>query len=142
MSRYITRERVHVDRIATAWAIRRFVDADATFGFVARERDPGRVDGTPFDMRGGELSHRDGKVTFEVLLASHGLNDAALTRMAAIVHAADTWEDETPETAGVRAVFDGIRDGLPSDAERLEAGFAVCEALYAYCHDQIGGGPT
>ena len=140
MSRYVTRERVHVDRIATAWAIRRFVDPDATFGFVARERDPGRVDGTPFDMRGSALSHRNGMVTFEVLLASHHLTDPALVGMAAIVHAADTWEDETSETAGVRAVFDGIRGGLRSDEERLAAGFSVCEALYAYCRGQTSGG--
>jgi hypothetical protein len=140
MSHYVTRERVHVDRIATAWAIRRFVDADATFGFVARERDPERLDGTPFDMRGSALSHRSGKVTFEVLLSSHGLTDPALARMAAIVHAADTWEDDTPETAGVRAIFDGIRDGLPSDDERLAIGFNVCEALYAYCGQRDEGG--
>jgi hypothetical protein len=143
MTRYVTRERVHVDRITTAWAIRRFVDPDATFAFVARERDPERVDGTPFDMRGSALSHRDGKVTFEVLLTSHGLNDPALARMAAIVHAADTGENETPETAGVRAVFDGIRDGLRSDEERLAAGFSVCEALYAYCGGRTSeGGAT
>lgn len=141
MSRYVTRERVHIDRIATAWAIRRFVDPDATFAFVARERDPGRVDGTPFDMRGSALSHRDGKVTFEVLLATHQLADPGLARMAAIVHAADTGEDPTPETAGVRAVFDGIRDGLPADEERLAAGLVVCEALYAYCRGQGGGAP-
>lgn len=133
MSRYITRERVHVDRIATAWAIRRFVDPNATFAFVARERDPGQVDGTAFDMRGSALSHRSGKVTFEVLLEKHQLTDPTLARMAAIVHAADTWEDDTPETAGVRAIFDGIRDGLPSDEDRLAAGFSVCDALYAYC---------
>jgi hypothetical protein len=140
MSRYVTRRRVHVDRIATAWAIRRFVDADATFAFVARERDPAHVDGTPFDMRGSALSHRDGKVTFEVLLTSHGLKDPALARMAAIIHAADTWEDATPETAGVRAIFDGIRDGLPSDDERLETGFTVCDALYAYCRERVKEG--
>ena len=136
MSHYVTRERVHVDRIATAWAIRRFVDPDATFGFVARERDPERVEGTPFDMRGSALSHRSGKVTFEVLLASHRLTDPVLARMAAIVHAVDTWEDDTPETAGVRAIFDGIRDGLSSDEERLAIGFNVCEALYAYCDER------
>jgi hypothetical protein len=140
MSRYVTRERVHVDRIATAWAIRRFIDPDAIFAFVARERDPGRVDGTPFDMRGSALSHRDGKVTFEVLLATHGLTDPALAAVAAIVHAADTGEEATPETAGVRAVFDGIRDGLGSDDERLAAGFGVCEALYAFCRRQAQGG--
>ena len=143
MSRYVTRERVHVDRITTAWAIRRFVDPDATFAFVARERDPGRVDGTPFDMRGSALSHRDGKVTFEVLLATYGLSDAGLARMAAIVHAVDTGELETPETAGVRAVFDGIRDGLRSDEERLDAGFSVSDALYAYCRERANeGGAT
>jgi hypothetical protein len=140
MSHYVTRERVHVDRIATAWAIRRFVDPDATFGFVPRERDPERVEGTPFDMRGSALSHRSGKVTFEVLLASHQLTDPALARMAAIVHAADTWENDTPETAGVRAIFDGIRDGLPLDEERLTIGFNVCEALYAYCAGQRNEG--
>ena len=142
MSHYVTRERVHVDRIATAWAIRRFVDPDATFGFVPRERDPERVEGTPFDMRGGMLSHRSGKVTFEVLLASHQLTDPALGRMAAIVHAADTWEDDTPETAGVRAIFDGIRDGLPSDEARLAIGFDVCDALYAYCDTRVNEGGT
>ena len=133
MSRYVTRERVHVDRIATAWAIRRFVDRDATFGFVARERDPDQVDGTPFDMRGSALSHRNGKVTFEVLLDAHRLREPALARMAAIVRAVDIAEDETPETAGIRAVFDGIRDGLASDDERLTVGFTVCDAIYAYC---------
>ena len=142
MSRYVTRKRVHVDRIATAWAIRRFVDPDATFAFVARERDPELVDGTAFDMRGSALSHRDGKVTFEVLLQRHELADPALGRMAAIVHAADTWEDGTPETAGVRAVFDGIRDGQRSDDDRLDVGFGVCDALYAYCGGRKEGGAT
>lgn len=133
MSHYVTRERVHVDRIATAWAIRRFVDPDATFGFVARERDPDAIDGTPFDMRGSALSHRNGKVTFEVLLESHGLREPALARMAAIVRAVDIGEDETAVTAGIRAVFDGIRDGLASDEQRLSVGSAVCDAIYAYC---------
>lgn len=133
MSRYVTRERLYIDRIATAWAIRRFVDPNATFAFVARERDPDRVEGTPFDMRGSALSHRDGLVTFEVLLMSRGLGEPALGAMAAIVHAIDIGERDTPETAGVRAIFDGIRDGLASDEDRLAAGFGVCDALYAYC---------
>ena len=133
MSRYVTRERVHIDRIATAWAIKRFVDPSATFVFVQRERDPAALDATPFDMRGGELSHRDGKVTFEVLLEKHGLLSGAMARMAEIIHAVDTQEDGAPESKGVRAVFDGIRDGLATDVERLDAGFKICDALYAYC---------
>jgi hypothetical protein len=133
--RYVTRERLHVDRIATAWAIRRFVDADATFAFVARERDPGQVDGTAFDMRGAELSHRGGKCTFEVLIERHALEDPALHRMAAIVHGADLpHEDGAPaESAGIQAMFDGIRDAEMSDDDRLSRGAAICEALYAYC---------
>src|SRR4051812_17404336 len=133
MSRYVTRQRVHIDRIATAWAIRRFVDQAAEFTFVERERDPAALDATPFDMRGGELSHRGGKVTFEVLLEKHDLRDKALVRMAALVHDVDTREDQTDEAPGVRAVFDGIRDGLASDEQRLKAGFAVCDALYLFC---------
>jgi hypothetical protein len=133
--RYVTRERLHVDRIATAWAIRRFVDVDATFAFVARERDPGQLEGTPFDMRGAELSHRGGKCTFEVLLDTRRLDDPALARMAAIVRGADL-PSETgapPEAAGVQATFDGIRDADLTDDERLRRGLAICDALYAYC---------
>ncbi|HYK97122.1 MAG TPA: chromate resistance protein ChrB domain-containing protein [Candidatus Acidoferrales bacterium] len=135
MSRYITRERVHIDRIATAWALKRFVDPEAVFAFVARERDPHELDGIAFDMRGADLSHRDGRITFEVLIARERLAMPGLARMAAIVRSVDLDErdDELPETAGVRAIFDGIRDALEDDAERLRVGFAICDALLAYC---------
>ena len=133
VSHYVTRERVHIDRIATAWAIRRFIDPSATFAFVERERDPQTLHGIAFDMRGSDLRHRDGKVTLEVLLERHGLRDAALQRMAAIVHVVDTLEGNAPEAAGVGAVFDGIRDGLATDDARMEVGFAVCDALYIHC---------
>jgi hypothetical protein len=132
---FVTRERIHVDRIATAWAIRRFVDADATFEFIPRTRDIGRVEGVPFDIRGAELSHRDGSCTFETLLEKYELRDPALRRMAAIIHGADLPHQEGApvESAGVLAVFDGIRDIADSDEERLKVGSAICEAIYAYC---------
>ena len=60
---FITRERIHVDRIATAWAIQRFIDADATFEFVPRTRDLSGTTGIPFDIRGAELGHRRGRCT-------------------------------------------------------------------------------
>ena len=78
---FITRERVHVDRIATAWAIRKFVDADATFQFVPRTRDVRGMDGIPFDVRGAALTHRGGRCTFEVLLETYALDDPALRAM-------------------------------------------------------------
>ena len=132
---YITRERVHVDRIATAWAIRRFIDPDATFQFVPRTRDVRGMDGIPFDVRGAALTHRGGRCTFEVLLETYTLTDPTLERMGRVIHAADLPQDE-PSTSlapGVLAIFDGIRDGSTSDDERLERGFVVCDALYEYC---------
>ena len=132
---FITREHIHVDRIATAWAIRRFVDPDATFEFVPRTRDVSTLEGVPFDIRGAELGHRDGRCTFERLLDKYELRDRALQRMAAIIRGADLpHEDGLPaESPGVQAVFDGIRDTAATDEERLVRGSAICEALYAYC---------
>jgi hypothetical protein len=132
---YITRERVHVDRIATAWAICKFIDGEATFQFVPRTRDVRSLDGIPFDVRGAALTHRGGRCTFEVLLETYDLNDPALHQMARVIHAADLPHDEPSNSLalGVLAIFDGIRDGSTSDTERLERGFVVCDALYEYC---------
>jgi hypothetical protein len=137
---YITRERVHVDRIATAWAIRKFIDAEATFQFVPRTRDVRGMDGIPFDVRGAALTHRGGRCTFEVLLETYELNDPALRHMARVIHAADLPQDEPPNTLapGVLAIFDGIRDGSETDEERLRRGFVVCDALYEYCKQSKG----
>jgi hypothetical protein len=133
--RYVTRAHIHVDRIATAWAIRRFVDPESTFEFVSRNRDVSRLDAIPFDMRGAELGHHGGRCTFEVLIAKHELIEPGLARMAAIIRGADVpYEDDVPgESAGVAAIFDGLRDADTSDEERLAAGMLVCDALYAFC---------
>jgi hypothetical protein len=132
---FVTRERLHVDRIATAWAIRRFVDPDASFAFVTRTKDVASISGTPFDMRGAELSHRGARCTFEVLLERHGLTDPALRRMGLIVRGADLPHEDAsaPEASGVRAVFDGLRDADLPDDKRLGIGSAFCDALYAFC---------
>lgn len=135
MALFVTREGIHVDRVATAWAIRRFVDPYATFSFVPRTRDVTRIPGTAFDIRGAALSHRGGRCTFEVLLEAHDLTEPGLARMGLIVRGADLpHDDDVPaESPGVRAVFDGIRDAQISDDERLRLGSLVCDALYAYC---------
>src|SRR5712691_7283917 len=102
---FVTREHINVDRIATAWAIRRFVDPSATFEFIARTRDVRRVEGIPFDIRRAELGHRDGRCTFESLLEKYELRDQALTRMARIIRGADLPHEDgaPPESAGVLA---------------------------------------
>jgi hypothetical protein len=132
---FVTRERLHVDRIATAWAIRRFVDPGATFSWVPRTKEVASVDGTAFDMRGAEISHRGERCTFEVLLERHGLTEPALGRMGLIVRGADLPNEGVapPESSGVRAAFDGLRDAALSDDERLRIGSAFCDALYAFC---------
>jgi hypothetical protein len=132
--RYVTREGLHVDRIATAWAIRRFVDPDAAFEFVSRTRDvpPSAI---AFDMRGAELGHHGGRCTFETLLELYELRDPGLSAMGLIIRGADLPDepDAPPESSGVTAIFDGIRSAYDSDSERLRVGQEVCEALYQYC---------
>ena len=132
---FITRERIHVDRIATAWAIRRFVDPEATFEFVPRTRDLSAAAGIPFDVRGAELGHHGGRCTLESLIDKYELADQALRRMARIIRAADLPQEEpAPAVAsGILAIFDGIRDGCATDERRMEHGFVVCDALYTFC---------
>jgi len=129
---------LHVDRIATAWAIRRFVDPEASFIFVARTKDVRGMAELPFDVPGAALSHRGPRCTFEVLLETRDLTDPVLTRMGLIIRGADLPHDDAvrPESAGVRAVFDALRDGDLSDVERLRVGGLFCDALYAYCKGQ------
>jgi hypothetical protein len=132
---FITRERVHVDRTATAWAIRRFVDPGATFEFVPRTRDVSNMEGIPFDLRGAELGHHGARCTLEALIDRYEIADEALRRMARIIRAADLPQAEPGSiiAPGLLAIFDGIRDSSTSDEERLERGFVVCDALYRYC---------
>lgn len=114
------------------------MDPVATFEFVPRTRDIRKLAGTPFDIRGAELSHRDGRCTFESLLDKYELGDPALRRMAAIIRGADLPHegDAPPESPGLLAIFDGIRDSSSTDEERLEKGNVVCDALYAYCRSE------
>src|SRR3954451_4686012 len=99
--RWATRTGCHVDRAACAWLLRRFVDPDAEFVFVA---DPADVpaDATPFDMRGVELSHHGGDCSFETILRRYDLTDPVLWRIAATVHEADIDDERynAPEAAG------------------------------------------
>jgi hypothetical protein len=133
--RFVTRAKVHVDRIATAWAIRRFVDPHASFEFIDRNRDPTQLGAIPFDMRGAELGHHGGLCTFEVLLQKYELREPALRRMGAIIHAIDVpVDDDTPAAmVALAAAFDRIRDSAIRDDERLIEGGRICDQLYIDC---------
>lgn len=131
--KWVTRERVHVDRVACPWLITRFIDPEAEFIFVPGDTDPQTIrEGTPFDMKGVELGHHEGKCSFEAFIAKYGLEDPALQELAAVVHGADVEEDrdKCAEAAGLEAVSFGMMFLVKDDYEALEKGFFIYDALY------------
>ena len=140
--RFVTRKNAAVDRIACPWLIRRFVDQDAEFLYVAPE-DVARVareqDAVPFDVEGVELGHAEGRCSFESILVKYRLDDPGLTRLARIVHGADVEADldQAPEAAGLKAIAMGFRRLYGDrDHEKLEAQMPMYDALYRWCRDQ------
>jgi len=107
--KWATRAGIHIDRAASAWLIRRFIDPDAFFEFVTgpAEVSPGSV---PFDMRGVEFGHHGHDCTFETLLRRHHLDDAVLWRIAEIVHEADLDDErfDAPEAPGLDTALRGL----------------------------------
>src|SRR3954454_14124115 len=129
---WVTRRGVHVDRMASAWLIRRFIDPEARFRFVPAkgyEPEPGEL---RFDMYEGEYTHEGDRCTFEVLLARAGLNDPALAAIAEIVHDIDLKDAKfaREEASGIARVMDGIAAANKDDGRRLERGAAVLDDLY------------
>lgn len=133
--RFVTRENVHIDRIATAWAIRHFVDPDATFVFVDRNADPSSLEAIPFDMRGVELGHHHGRCSFEAVLDKYELRDPTLRRMGEIIRAIDMPVDGGPPQGytWVKPAFDELRALALPDDERLAQGGLICDRLYREC---------
>jgi hypothetical protein len=135
--KWVTRSHVHVDRVACPWLIKRFVDSDAEFLFVATSRvaEVAKTEGAiPFDAPGAQLGHKDGKCSFDSIIEKYDLNDKALLRMAKIVNAADTDNpDGDPIALGVEAIATGYSIRFPDDRENLERQFEVYDALYAWC---------
>jgi hypothetical protein len=132
--KWVTRSGVHVDRAASAWLIRRFVDAEAEFVFV---EDPGDVptDATPFDMMGVDLTHHGDFVTFETILVTYEIEDPALARLGRIIHEADVADDiyDAPEAAGLDAVVRGL-SLTETDSDLLRITDRLFDGLYAWLH--------
>jgi len=125
--RWVTRPRPGVDRMASAWLIRRFIDPKATFGFVEQPAD-GDV---PFDMYTGEFSHHGTSCTFEMLVRRFNIVDPAVARIGEIVHDLDMKEQryQPPEAPAVARIVDGLRELHPDDDTLLQHGMAMFEAL-------------
>ncbi|MGU7779319.1 chromate resistance protein ChrB domain-containing protein [Burkholderia sp. PU8-34] len=129
---WATRRRMWVDRVASAWLIRRFIDARARFIWLASPTDC-PPDALGFDFDGAAFTHVGERVTFEVLLASFGLDkDAALSRLGEIVHALDVGGPAAPEAVGFEAVMAGTRQRTENDDQLLEQMGAVLDSLYAH----------
>jgi len=125
---WATRRRPWVDRLACAWLIRRFIDRKARFVWLAKPKDcPAKAIG--FDFDGARFSHVGARVTFEVMLASFGLDQPALTRIGAIVHYLDAGGLQPPEATGIASVLAGLRDAIDDDDQLVKAASAVFDAL-------------
>ncbi|TMH04399.1 MAG: chromate resistance protein [Betaproteobacteria bacterium] len=129
---WATRRRLWVDRVASAWLIRRFIDRDARFRWLAKPSDcPKSALG--FDFDGAAFTHVGDRVTFETLMASFALeDDAALARLAAMVHQLDVGGEPVPEATGFEAVMAGARERLPDDDALLAEMSTVLDSLYAH----------
>lgn len=129
---WVTRANVHVDRMASAWLIRRWIDPQARFKFVTDRHYRAATDELRFDMYEAEFTHDADRCTFEVLAARLGRADGALSAIGEIVHDLDLKDQKfgREEAAGVQQLLTGIVARYPQDEERLERACALFDDLY------------
>lgn len=152
--KWVTRNYVHLDRVASAWLIRRFVDQDGEFAFVSSGEELALSEDTiPFALPGVELSAHDGSgSTFRKILRRYGIHDEALEMMADIVESgvAHALNDlmakpigrddlKRPEGVGLSALSEGMIYLSDGDAHNIEESALIYEALYAYCRAKCVG---
>jgi hypothetical protein len=141
--KWITRERVKVDRVACPWLIKKFIDPEAEFLFLPADQVLSIADregATPFDIPDVELAHHDGKCSFEAIVSKYRMDDPAIALLARIVHGADVSEDlyGQPEAPGLKAIAEGFQQmELHDDHEILALEFPVYDALYVYCQGVV-----
>jgi len=128
---WVTRPRPHIDRIASAWLIRRFCDPDARFAF-ADAADAARK-GIPFDVLGADFGHHGEDCTFETLVKRFGIKDRRVHVIAEIVHEADLHDGKFTrnEATGLDLAINGLVEATPDDDELLARGMGIFEGLYA-----------
>jgi hypothetical protein len=139
--KWVTRKNANVDRIACPWLIKRFIDKDAEFLFVPAEEVSAvaqRERAVPFDVKGAELGHVDGRCSFESIMVKYQLTDPALQGLARIVHGADVAVDINivPQSAGLQAIAQGfaLAHG-DNDHEKIRLETPMYDALYAWCQE-------
>lgn len=137
--KWITREKVKVDRVACPWLIKNFIDPDADFLFLPHDTDWAKIrDGIVYDVPGCELGHHGEDVSFDSLLKKYNLTDPVLKLLAAIVRAADSHPSNPhPAGEGLRWIAHGFSDLGLTDHEILAKEFIVYDALYAECKKRV-----
>ncbi|OJU10636.1 MAG: chromate resistance protein [Clostridiales bacterium 43-6] len=137
--KWVTREKVKVDRVACPWLIKNFIDPNAEFIFVPRDTDPRTIDyGTVYDMKGVELGHHGDECSFDAFIKKYNLSgDPTLAKMQRIVRLADTENNEGNAMAeALEVLATGFSLICKDDHEVLEKEFAVYDAMYAYYTNQ------
>lgn len=141
---WVTRQRPKIDRIACPWLIRRFIDPQAQFLYVAPGEVPAvaeRFGAIPYDIPDVTFSHRGDLCSFDALLQDFGLMTEALARMATVIRAADTdRHDLAPQAAGLLALSVGLSRQFRDDLQQLEAGMILYDALYRWARDGFDEG--
>ena len=136
-TRWVTRERPKIDRIACPWLVSRFVDPDAEFLYVPSQDVEQRAkerDAVPYDVAGAHFGHRGERCSFDAFIEHYRLDDPALDRLATIVRAADTSRPElAPQAPGLLAISSGLSRNFADDHEMLGHGMVMYDALYAWC---------
>jgi len=140
--KWITRERVKVDRVACPWLIQKFIDPEAEFVFLPADTDWSRVtNGIVYDIPNCELGHHGEDVSFDSILKKYRLNDSALQLLAEIVRAADSHPSNPhPAGEGLRWIAHGFSALGLSDHDILAREFIVYDALYAECQRRVASG--
>lgn len=136
--KWVTRKGAKVDRIASPWLIKKFIDKEADFLFVPKEEvlSTAEKEGAiSFDAPGAKYTHTaDGRCTFEILIEHYKIADEAVKKLAKVVHGADVPKDIgiTPESAGLRTIAEGFHLISKDDHENMKQQFAVYDALYTF----------
>jgi hypothetical protein len=134
--KWITRERPKIDRIACPWLIKNFVDRDAEFLYVPKDKvfekalDLGAI---PYDLHGAEYTHEGDNCTFDYIVRKHRIFDPCVLQIADIVRAADTDKFSlAPQAAGLWAISAGLSYNFKNDYDMLEIGMKIYDALYSW----------
>jgi hypothetical protein len=134
--KWITRERPKIDRIACPWLIKNFVDKEAEFIYVPKDKvfsQAKELDAIPYDIPGAEYSHEGDFCTFDYIIKKHNIVGPAINQLAVIVRGADTDSFElAPQAAGLWAISAGLSFNIKNDLEQLAIGMKMYDALYSW----------